>query len=173
MFSLPHHRESFTSHPMLSITPDDKKLCVPTLDGPACLTQGSDWILKDNLIGEPSFLEPRRPMAEFISHLAKAVNKDIHFRVPDYYSAGAGDTYFSGKYLAELARILLITEELMDMCSEVDDNSDKVYKECNNITLPSNEDFDRALHHLRSSTEVWIDGTADIPFVYDTRGVEQ
>ena len=139
------------------------------MNGLACLVEGSTWVLKEDLAGEPSFSAPRPPMAKSIPNLADAINKDIYFRLPEYFQRGAGDTYFSGKALAKFSRILLITEELKNMCAEVVDHGLKVYEECNNITLPSNEVFDQAVDHLRSSTEIWINGTADIPFVYDTQ----
>jgi len=169
MYALAHHRESFVPHPTLATVSDDKKSCVPTMNGQACLIEGSNWVLKEDLAGEPSFSAPRPPTADSISYLAEAINKDIYFRVPEYFRAGAGDTYFSGKILAKLSRILLVTEELIDMCSEIDEGGSKVYEECNNVTLPSNEVFGKALDHLRSSTEIWINGTADTPFVYDTQ----
>ena len=50
---------------------------------------------------------------------SKALLGDIGFELPDFFQRGAGDTYFSGKYLAKLARILLISEEVHDLCAKV------------------------------------------------------
>ena len=118
--------------------------------------------MKESLDELPSFSAPRPPMASSFASLANAINKDISYRIPDYYERGAGDTYFSGKMLAKLSRILLITEEMTDICS----NDDKP-PECDNISLPTEGQFQEALDHLRSSTEIWINGTATTPFVYD------
>jgi len=169
IYALTHHRESFLTNPTMSTASDNKCSCRSTLHGQACLVEGSNWIIKEELDGEPSFSAPRPPMAESIAHLAKAISRDIYFRVSKHFQRGAGDTYFSGKVLAKLSRILLVTEELTNMCTQIDDKGNKVYEECNNVTLPSDEVFDQALDHLRSSTEIWINGTADTPFVYDTQ----
>lgn len=169
MFSLPHHREIFFSPSSLPAAPYDIKSCIPTINGPACLVKGSNWELKESLGGKPSFSAPRPLISKSIPNLARAIKEDIYFRLPEYFQRGAGDTYFSGKLLAKLSRILLITEELTNMCSEVKELGGKYYEECDNITLPSDEVFDEAVDHLRSSTEIWINGTADTPFVYDTQ----
>ena len=40
-----------------------------------------------------------------------AIMADLNFSLPINYQRGAGDTYFSGKMIAKLARIVLIAEE--------------------------------------------------------------
>jgi endo-1,3(4)-beta-glucanase len=83
---------------------------------------------------------------------------------------GSGDTYFSGKFLAKLARILTITEEMNELCGEkgfIDQHMDGYLQFCKNATLPKREDVDEAIRHLREGVEVWINGTAETPFVYD------
>lgn len=169
MYALPHHREVLKSFSTLTTLKNDGMHCTSTLNGKACLVQGSKWLLKEDLGEEPSFWAPREPMATAIPNLAESINNDIHFRVPGYYTRGVGDTYFSGKVLAKLGRILLITEEISQMCSKLDGSGGNLYKECDNITLPSKEVFGQALDNLKSSTEIWINGTAEIPFVYDTK----
>ena len=42
----------------------------------------------------------------------KALRKDLSFALPQNYMNGAGDTYFSGKMLAKLARILLVARDV-------------------------------------------------------------
>jgi len=37
------------------------------------------------------------------------------------------------------------------------------------VTLPSEVQMEDAIGHLRSSTEIWINGTAETPFVYDDK----
>ena len=64
--------------------------CTPSLNGDACLVEGSTWVLKENLYGEPSFFAPRPPTASSITNIAKALKKDILFRLPSYYARGAG-----------------------------------------------------------------------------------
>jgi endoglucanase Acf2 len=68
--------------------------------------------------------------------------------------------------LAKFARILTIGEELSEICSE--DNFGRP-EECNGIEIHSvaSTEFQDAFHRLRSGVEVWINGTAETPFVYD------
>jgi len=172
MYSLPHHREML--HPQAtssnSATFDGVTHCSPSLNGEACLIAGGTWVLKEDLLdGEPSFNAPRLPKASALPNLAKAINEDILFRLPSYYQRGAGDTYFSGKMLAKLSRILLVTQELIDICNGSIGDTTLYAEYCHQLTLPGPEKFDEALDHLRSCTEVWINGTAETPFVYDTQ----
>ena len=41
-----------------------------------------------------------------------ALKTDIHYELPGNYMRGAGDTYFSGKMLSKLARIIIIAKEV-------------------------------------------------------------
>jgi len=50
-----------------------------------------------------------------LEDLKKYVTKDIHFRLSPEYLEGASSTYFSGKMLAKLGRILVIADELRGM----------------------------------------------------------
>ncbi len=154
------------SYPQSSI---DTKFCASSLNGDACIVQGSTWVLKEDLYGTPSFFAPRPPMASVLPKLTKALMQDIEFRVPEWFARGAGDTYFSGKILAKLARILTIYSEVKDICHH-SDMYDSEYKEhCELAMLPSTKQFEDALDHLRNSTEVWINGKAETPFVYDSK----
>lgn len=169
MYSLPHHREIIQSE---TYSPnkyhfDGNMHCTPSLNGKACLVEGSKWVLKEDLDGSPSFWASRPPKAEFIPNLASAMRKDIGFRIPSYFQKGAGDTYFSGKILAKLSRILLITAEVRDICSRPMDFGQDYVHQCASVTLPTDTEFQDALSHLRSSTEIWINGTAVTPFVFD------
>jgi Glycosyl hydrolase family 81 C-terminal domain len=69
--------------------------------------------------------------------------------------------------IAKLGRILTIGEELHEICTKQGANS--IPEECNGLSIPGPEDqlFLDALARLRSSVEVWINGTADTPFIYD------
>lgn len=169
MYSLPHHREIIMPESMSVNTFkfDGKMHCTPSLNGQACLVMGSKWVLRQDLGESPSFWATRPPKAEFLPNLAKAINQDISFQIPLYFQKGAGDTYFSGKILAKLSRILLITAEMRDICSRPADFGSDYISKCKAITLPTDEQFQTALNHLRSGTEVWINGTAVTPFVFD------
>jgi hypothetical protein len=57
--------------------------------------------------GLPNFMSPRPPSHLAIPELAKALSKDIAYSLPEYFMRGAGDTYFSGKMLAKLGRIIV------------------------------------------------------------------
>lgn len=158
-FALPHHFDIIAQVP-----PTDTDIyCVSTLIGPACLYEGPVWELNEP-IPDMEFRAARPPAPWAIGSLAKSLQYDIHYKLPKFYVRGAGDTYFSGKMLAKLGRILLIAEEVNELCSE----GDASYIEaCQNVTLPSDEDVATAIDTLRSSLEIWINGTAETPFVFD------
>ena len=61
---------------------------------------------------------------------------------------GAGDTYFSGKMLAKLGRVLVIADEM---------------------GMKGSDKFEPALAHLRAGVEVWLNGSAESPFLYDQK----
>ena len=164
MFALPHHLDRFDS----TMWPNGVKYCKWSLNGEICLVKGSSWTLKEDLprIGLQA---ARPPRAEFLPAIGNAVLEDIGFALPEFFERGAGDTYFSGKMLSKLARILLVAEELVEICEgKVDEADAKEYDDaCANFTLPSAENRTAALDRLRRSVEVWINGTAESPFVYD------
>ena len=157
MFALPHHLDRMGTEYKLD-------LCKPSLIGSMCLVHGATWTLAEPL-PPLSFRAPRPPLPLVFRSLVEALKEDIGFRVHGYFSRGAGDTYFSGKLLAKQARILLIAEEVRELC-----NSDAVeYRTvCSNITLWSKDEMKNSLDSLRAATEIWINGTADTPFVYET-----
>jgi hypothetical protein len=68
-----------------------------------------------------------------------AAREDLSFALPDNYMRGAGDTYFSGKMLARLGRVLLIAEET----------------EAASVQTAL---FQSALGRLRSGVEIWLNG---------------
>jgi len=160
-FALPHQMDRLSS----DLLPNSKRYCKTTLTGPACLVKGKKWSLPQEL-PEIDFRAKRPPRPEFIPMLAESLVKDINYTIPDLYHQGAGDTYFSGKMMAKLARILLITEEVDFLCGR--QGGIDYMEHCQQATLPSQEKFEGAIQELRSSVEVWINGTAETPFVYDT-----
>ena len=92
---------------------------------------------------------------------------------------GIGDTYFSGKQLAKLGRIIVIASELKGLAAtpstaafDLDDPSErelyKIVAACKAASLPSDAAFAGAVARLRRGVEVWLDGSAEAKFVYDT-----
>jgi hypothetical protein len=163
-FALPHHFDIISQVP-----PSDHDIyCVSTLIGPACLYEGPIWELKES-IPPIGFRATRPPAPWAIPSIAQSLHFDINFTLPSFYTRGAGDTYFSGKMLAKLGRILLVADEINEICRASNSGLyDGEYAEvCRNVELPSSNNFTNAIDRLRSSVEVWINGTAETPFVYD------
>mmetsp|Transcript_32036 Transcript_32036/g.95977 ORF Transcript_32036/g.95977 Transcript_32036/m.95977 type:complete len:1250 (-) Transcript_32036:130-3879(-) len=176
MYALPHHIDSLEMTVGSSNTATG--FCSAGLHGQSCLLRGGEWVMKEELDGPPSFAAPRPPHHEAITSMAKALSTDIHFELPEYYMRGAGDTYFSGKLLAKLARIIVIAHELKGLAAtpetdsfDLNDPSERELKNivevCRSADLPSDDDMTRALTRLRSGVEVWLNGTAEAKFLYD------
>jgi hypothetical protein len=171
MFALPHHMDTMADVDEVK----DAHICMPSLIGPACLVSGKKWSL-DEQLPQTSFRAARPPRPEALSSLAEALQEDMNFRLPHYYRRGAGDTYFSGKMLAKAGRILMIADELSQLCSgeasyeeEISRSKIAQYREaCRNLVLPSRRVLDGMLSALRDSVEIWIDGEAEVPFIYDS-----
>jgi hypothetical protein len=164
MFALPHHLDKLDT----SVLPESTLYCTSTLNGPTCLVKGATWTIVEDL-PDVDFRAPRPPRPDFIPALASALKDDINYTLPDFFQRGAGDTYFSGKMVAKLGRILLVAEEVGDLCRVNKHRArvDEYAAICSNITLPSKDEFSVALDRLRSGVEIWINGTAETPFVYD------
>lgn len=143
------------------------RYCEMSLVGPVCLFQGSKWHLEYDMT-PISFRAPRPPSVWALPLIAESLRNDLQFRLPQFYQHGIGDTYFSGKMLAKLARILLVWEELDEICDPSTPFLSQAYiATCRQITLPSRNEFDEAVNALKSSIEIWLNGTAVTPFVYD------
>lgn len=158
MFALPHHQDV-----LLDVV--EKDLCTISLLGPLCPILGSTWSMIEKL-PDVSFRAPRHPDPDMIVSIAKALHSDIMFQVPANFKKAAGDTYFSGKALGKLARILLIHEELKELCQ---DPSDEYLEACvdANMEMPTDLEAKAALQQLRDSVEIWLHGKGQAPFVYD------
>jgi hypothetical protein len=76
------------------------------------------------------------PKQEMMDSLLAASKADLKYRLPQNYLIGAGDTYFSGKLLGRLARILIIADEL---------------------GLRDTDDFNAALDHLKEGRSPSVD----------------
>jgi hypothetical protein len=192
MYALPHHQdlmksasdyyhESNTTTPFYVKSSKGDNVCRSTLLGRTCLVEGNTWSLYEDFESHnfTSFRAPRPPHHSALPALVAAYQDDLDYELPGFFQRGAGDTYFSGKMLAKLARILMIGEELSEICSfnsnedaaAADDDSinGATPQECANLDIPSTQDteFQDAVARLRSGVEIWINGTGATPFVYD------
>ncbi|GMI40347.1 hypothetical protein TeGR_g9517 [Tetraparma gracilis] len=180
MYALPHHVDIL--EPVPGSQNGNTGLCdQPTMHGPACLVLGGDWAMRE-LLGDPdsvSFEARKLPRAAMIPDLAQALKEDVHYRLPQNYMMGAGDTYFSGKMLAKVARVLTIDRTLKALAAEDDaragDDEERagVVKAVKKVAaaggLPTDAEVEAALEHLKQGATVWLNGTALAPFVYDAK----
>jgi len=152
MFALPHHQARI--HPKVGST--NKVLavgCVPTLHGQACPVIGNSWDMHEPL-HEVNYYAKNSIRTEMVEDIRSALINDLSFRLPLNYRKGAGDTYFSGKMLARLARVLIIANQL-------------------GFHVPDDENprvsslYISALEHLKQSAEVWLNGSSLSALVYD------
>uniref|UniRef100_A0A7S4AS41 glucan endo-1,3-beta-D-glucosidase n=1 Tax=Pseudo-nitzschia australis TaxID=44445 RepID=A0A7S4AS41_9STRA len=161
MFALPHHQEILVGN----ILPT---LCTFSLLGPVCLVEGNVWEMYEGLPAV-DYQAARHPHPKYLPVLAQALVEDIRYQIPSNFLSGAGDTYFSGKTIAKLARILLIAEEVKDLCESASaggSNSEHV-EACDGLELPGDEDVEDALNQLREAVTVWVKTNSETPFVYD------
>jgi len=125
--------------------------------GPATAMTGDTWRMSYELIPDVGLRAPR-PIAESLRpELLDALRgkggaswngtmSDSDFDLPLNYQVGVGDTYFSGKMLARLARLVTIADELGE-------SGEKYFQEM----------VDRLTERL----EVWLKPDSETPFVYD------
>lgn len=162
-FAMPHHQDKLDGV---------GDFCADALLGSVCLVKGSAWVIVEDL-PVINFQAPRQPDPKMLADLAGAVSNDLSYRVPQNFLMGAGDTYFSGKALAKLARILLIAEEIYEICGQRRRSNlrslqtEDISEACSESTLPTQTAFDEALTHLQQGVEIWLNGTAQAPFLYD------
>ncbi|KAL3792976.1 hypothetical protein HJC23_010989 [Cyclotella cryptica] len=177
MFALPHHVDILRRLDGLSSN-EIIGHCKRTLHGNTCLVKGGLWAMEEVLGGLPSFVSPRPANHRAIPALAEALSKDILYALPDNYMRGAGDTYFSGKMLAKLGRVIVIAQELRGLAETPDydmpDTSTASGKElfqiiqsCKNEALPTEEEVVNAIDRLKQGVEVWLNGTSLAPLTYD------
>lgn len=173
-YALPHHLNRMSTNFMPW---GSDSFCTSILIGTSCVVSGSVWELVEDM-PPIAFQAPRPPRPEAVFAISKALKNDLSFRLHEYFERGAGDTYFSGKMLARLARVLLIAEELKGLCNArnrkdlgyvlTSQEKEEYIAACQNVSLPTDDDIAAGVSRLRSSVEVWINGKADIPFVYDS-----
>ena len=200
MFALPHHIDILRQ---LRGQSSNEVIghCVHSLHGNTCLVKGGLWAMEEGkfwqiftaifavsiltfnthvpvLGGLPNFLSPRPPSHFAIPELAKALSKDIAYNLPENFMHGAGDTYFSGKMLAKLGRIIVIAQELRGLAETPEhDQPDastpageellRIILKCKEATLPTEDEVAEAIARLKSAVEIWLNGTAATLFTYD------
>eukprot|EP00548_Thalassiothrix_antarctica_P007286 CAMPEP_0194136194 /NCGR_PEP_ID=MMETSP0152-20130528/6219_1 /TAXON_ID=1049557 /ORGANISM="Thalassiothrix antarctica, Strain L6-D1" /LENGTH=922 /DNA_ID=CAMNT_0038832747 /DNA_START=183 /DNA_END=2951 /DNA_ORIENTATION=+ len=176
MFGLPHHLESLSASGESNTT----DFCVNSFHGHTCLVASSKWTLEESLGAPLSFLAPRPPKADLVPVIAEYLSDDILFQLADNTLRGASDTYFSGKLLARLARVLVIATELDSLAeaSSAEDVRDYYgdattemledsIAAASKVNLPSSEKFDAALDQLTKAVTVWLKSDAEAPYIYD------
>ena len=125
----------------------------------SCYTSKARFVIV--LGGLPSFSSPRPPNHRAIPALAQSLSKDINYALPDNYMKGAGDTYFSGKMLAKLGRIIVVAQELRGLASTPDydlpgdEDVLRIIRACKEASLPTEKEVMDAVGRLRSGVEVW------------------
>eukprot|EP00529_Nitzschia_sp_RCC80_P006870 CAMPEP_0113497088 /NCGR_PEP_ID=MMETSP0014_2-20120614/30455_1 /TAXON_ID=2857 /ORGANISM="Nitzschia sp." /LENGTH=1420 /DNA_ID=CAMNT_0000391027 /DNA_START=673 /DNA_END=4931 /DNA_ORIENTATION=- /assembly_acc=CAM_ASM_000159 len=195
MFALPHHQDILGTgggQPQQLLL---SNMCTLSLLGKACIVQSPVFSLlpPDEQDGDESTSTPlntavsisrwemyedlppvqlraqRPPQPRLVPALAEALMDDINYQIPTNFQIGAGDTYFSSKTIARLARILLINEELQELCDGTSINMNEEYADvCTQLVLPSEDQSRSALDQLRRVMTVWMKDNQQAPFVYDT-----
>ena len=166
-FALPHHQASLGN----SVNITDQ--CTTTFHGSTCLVEGNRWTLLEDLGDAMSFTASRPPEPTTIPTLAQTLTEDIQYNLTDNMHRGAADTYFSGKLLARLGRVVVIANELLDLAegkaqyNDVDESSLALAVEAAAATdLPSKEDVKDALEQLKQGVEVWLT-KPEAAYLYD------
>ena len=169
MFALPHHQSMLDDSSAVV-----SKHCISTFHGPTCLVEGNKWLLKEDLGSPQSFLANRPPQASAIPALATAVSTDLKYQLSSNLLRGAADTYFSGKILAKMGRVIVLASELKDLASGSTVYSDVdpqeftlAVKAAAKETLPTDEDIESAVDMLKRGVQIWLNGNGEAPFVYD------
>ena len=179
MFALPHHQKMLESIDGVSSNKVLTDYCKPTFHGSTCLVRGNKWSLVEKLGERQSFIADRPPEASVIPDLAKALAYDIKYELSPNLKIGAADTYFPGKILARMGRVLMISKELQnlkdgvdsDIGSYADDLDEEWYSKsvaaAKKVSLPSEKEFQKALDALKNGIDVWINGKGQAQYLYD------
>mmetsp|Transcript_31779 Transcript_31779/g.30301 ORF Transcript_31779/g.30301 Transcript_31779/m.30301 type:complete len:1026 (+) Transcript_31779:155-3232(+) len=144
MFAIPHQQERMLPTGTSSNTVHQIG-CTPTLHGSACPVSGGHWSMLEHL-HKVSFTADRTSRPEMIEDIQSALQTDIMYEIPGNYMRGAGDTYFSGKMLSKLARIVLIAKEVGGV---------------------EPHQVNNAVDRLKAGVEIWLNGSAESPLLYD------
>jgi hypothetical protein len=182
MYAMPHHQDLLSS---TGINMTD--VCFHTFHGRTCLVRASTWklALETTKANTVSFTAPRPPAVDFIPTLAKTLQEDIHYKLSDNLKRAAADTYFSGKILARLARVIVMTAEMQALAQAADDSNlqkdlTTLYHDADEATLssaaqaaakahwPSDKHLQMAIAELKTGVQAWMQTNAEAPFIYDT-----
>lgn len=170
MFALPHHQDTLDTK-NVEVT----DACVQTFHGNTCLVQGKTWTLKEDMGRPMSFTASRPPEVTSIPTLAEALADDIHYRLSDNMMRGAADTYFSGKILARVARVIAIADEMDQLASG---KTDAVYNVSESTlseamsaasaaSLPTKAEITHAVNQLKKGVQIWVSGKAEANYIHD------
>jgi hypothetical protein len=174
MFALPHHQEQLD----LSQNQEITDFCIPTFHGKTCLVKGEKWSLSEDSGYPQSFTARRPPEASTIPLLADALSKDIHYQLSDNMLRGAADTYFSGKILSKLARIIIVASEMKQLAKgspslrtvydDIDDDTSlrESIEAAAAVDLPSDKIIAAAVEQLKKGVQIWLED-AEAPYIYD------
>ena len=132
---------------------------------------GGNWAAREELT-DVSYNALRPPTAKYIPQLTEAIAEDLKFRIDENYMKGAGDTYFSGKMIAKLSRTIVIAQELREIKHGANSTSSSQHNDLEDALmhahLPNDVEMNAAIDHLRDAVTIWLNGSAEAPFVYDT-----
>jgi Glycosyl hydrolase family 81 C-terminal domain/Glycosyl hydrolase family 81 N-terminal domain len=172
MFALPHHQESLNASTDVTVTDQ----CFDTFHGRTCLVKGNKWTLAEDLGTPMSFNARRPPEASNIPALAAALAEDIHYQMPDNLFRAAADTYFSGKILARMGRVISIASEMNSLAAgdsaiPYDDADEKSTSRSTEAaaseSFPSKAEVSHAVEQLKEGVQAWLDEHAEAPYVFD------
>jgi endo-1,3(4)-beta-glucanase len=178
MFSLPHHQEQLEQGEEEDAkTKTLDEFCLRSFHGMSCIIQGNSWTIVEKLGRPQSFIAARPPASWAIPDLAKALAVDIHYLLSDNLMRGAADTYFSGKLMARLGRVIEIAMELKDLAAG-NGAQDKYYdadpdeyalsvQAAKKATLPTDEEVQAAIDQIKLGVVIWVNGKGEAPYVYD------
>lgn len=167
-YALPHHQASL-GNSSANITDQ----CISTFHGNTCLVKGNRWTLSEDLGPAMSFTAPRPPEPAAIPTLAQTLSEDLKYQLSSNMKRGAADTYFSGKLLARLGRVVVIANELLDLAAgraEYDDvdvgSLALATKAAVAADLPSKESIKDAIEQLKQGVEIWLT-KPEATYLYD------
>uniref|UniRef100_A0A7S1U813 glucan endo-1,3-beta-D-glucosidase n=1 Tax=Phaeomonas parva TaxID=124430 RepID=A0A7S1U813_9STRA len=143
MYALPHHMDDMV-WTVGSSNAVSKFGCLRSIHGYSCPVSGGRWTMSNTVHGV-SFSAPRSINRDMRAAIEQAVRDEIDYDVDENYRRGAGDTYFAGKQLAKLGRIIIIADE-------IGFDSRKVRE---------------AAQRLAKRAEIWLNGEAEAPLLFD------
>lgn len=175
MFALPHHQEQFDNGTAIL---DD--FCIHSFHGKTCIAQGNKWTIKESLGKPQSFVAARPPAPWAIPDLADALAVDIAYLLSDNLMRGAADTYFTGKLMARLGRVVEIAMELKQLAASsshegapamYDDVDPEQYalsvQAAKKVDLPTDQEIQAAVKQIKEGVQIWLNGEGEAPYVYD------